>query len=110
MKALLSALSLTASSVLRDRASGTDGLAALADVGADVVVAATDLSVDGSLVLGSTDALEVAGRGLLAGGGVDVAALGDGDLAVVAGTLAANLDFGAGELGLDGLVDAGLDS
>jgi len=106
---LLGALASTASSVVGDRASGTDSLVALADVAADVVVTTTDLTVDGSLVLGATDALEVGSLGLLAGGRVDVAALREGDLAVVAGALAANLYFGAGELLLDGLVDAGLE-
>lgn len=48
------------------------------------------------------------GRGLLASGGVDVAALGQRDGAVVARALAADLDLCAGELLLDGLVDAGL--
>ena len=74
----------------------------------DVVVTATDLTVNGSLVLGTSDALEVGGLGLLAGGRVDGAALGNGDLAVVAGALAADLDFGAGELLLDVLVNTGL--
>ena len=106
---LLSALASTTSSVVGKRASGTDGLVALADVAANVVVTATDLTVDGSLVLGAADALEVGSFGLLAGGRVDVAALGQGDLAVVAGALAADLHFGAGELVLDGLVDAGLE-
>ena len=106
---LLSALASTTSSVVGKRASGTDSLVALADVAADVVVTATDLTVDGSLVLGTTDSLEVGGLGLLAGDRVDVAALGKRDLAVVAGALAANLHFGTGELLLDGLVDAGLE-
>ena len=106
---LLSALASTISSVVRKRASGAHSLAALADVVADVVVAATDLAVDRSLVLGSADALEVRGLGGLAGGGVDVATLGEGDLAVVAGALAADLHFGAGELLLNGLVDARLE-
>ena len=106
---LLSALASTTSSVVGKRASGTDSLVALADVAADVVVTTTDLAVNGSLVLGTADALEVGGLGLLAGDGVDVAALREGDLAVVAGALAADLHFGAGELLLDGLVDAGLE-
>ena len=105
---LLSALSSTASSIVRKRASRTHSLVALADVAADVVVTAADLAVDSSLVLGAADALEVGGLGLLAGDGVDVAALGQGDLAVVAGALAADLDFGAGELLLDVLVNTGL--
>lgn len=106
---LLGALAGTVSSVVAERASGTDGLAALADVAADVVVTTTDLGVNGGLVLGTANTLEVGGLGLFAGGGVDVAALRKGDLAVVAGALAANLHFSAGELGLDGLVDTGLD-
>jgi hypothetical protein len=106
---LLGALASTASGIVGDRASGTNGLVALADIAADVVVTTTDLTVDGSLVLGAADALEVGGLGLLAGGRVDVAALREGDLAVVAGALAADLYFGAGELLLDGLVDAGLE-
>lgn len=106
---LLSALSSTTSSVVRKRASRTHSLVALADVAANIVVAAADLAVDGSLVLGAADALEVGSLGLLAGNGVDVAALGEGNLAVVAGALAADLHFGAGELLLDGLVDAGLE-
>jgi len=106
---LLSALASTTSSVVGKRASRTDGLVALADVAADVVVTTTDLAVNGSLVLGTADALEVGGLGLLAGDGVDVAALREGDLAVVAGALAADLHFGTGELLLDGLVDTGLE-
>lgn len=106
---LLGALASTTSSVVGKRASRADGLVALADVAADVVVTATDLTVDGSLVLGAADALEVGSLGLLAGGRVDVAALGQGDLAVVAGALATDLHFGTGELVFDGLVDAGLD-
>lgn len=106
---LLGALSSTTRSVVGKRASRTDGLVALADVAADVVVTTTDLAVNGSLVLGTADALEVGGLGLLAGDGVDVAALGERNLAVVAGALAADLHFGAGELLLDGLVDAGLE-
>lgn len=106
---LLSALASTTSSVVGKRASRTDGLVALADVATDVVVTTTDLAVDGSLVLGTADALEVGGLGLLAGDGVDVAALREGNLAVVAGALTADLHFGAGKLLLDGLVDAGLE-
>ena len=105
---LLGALASTASGVVGEGAGGADSLAALADVVADVVVTATDLAGNGSLVLGATNALEVAGLGSLAGGGVDVTALGERDLAVVAGALATDLYFGAGELLLDGLVDTGL--
>lgn len=105
---LLGALASTASGVVGEGAGGADGLVALADVVADVVVTTTDLTVDGSLVLGAADALEVGSLGGLAGGGVDVTALGERDLAVVAGALATDLYFGAGELLLDGLVDTGL--
>jgi hypothetical protein len=105
---LLRALASTASSIVAHGASGADSRAALANVVADVVVAAADLAVDSSLVLGAADTFEVGGLSLLAGGRVDGAALGDGDLAVVAGALAADLDFGAGELGLDVLVYAGV--
>ena len=107
-KNLLGALASTTSSIVAERASGANSRAALADVVADVVVAAADLTVNGSLVLGTSDALEVGGLGLLAGGRVDGAALGNGDLAVVAGALAADLDFGTGELLLDVLVNTGL--
>jgi hypothetical protein len=110
LDSLLGALASTASGVARDGTSRTDGLVALADVAADVVVTTTDLTVNGSLVLRTTDALEVGGLGGLAGGGVDVTALGERDLAVVAGALAANLYFGTGKLLLDRLVDAGLES
>lgn len=106
---LLGALASTALGGVGERAGGADGLVALADVAADVVVTTTDLTVDGSLVLGTANALEVRGLGLLAGGGVDVTTLGEGDLAVVAGALATDLDFGTGELLGDTLVDAGLD-
>lgn len=106
---LLSALASAAGGVLGDGASGADGLAALADVAADVVVTGTLLGGLGGLVLGAAGALEVGCLGLLAGLGVDGAALGQGDLAVVAGALAADLHFGAGELLLNGLVDAGLE-
>jgi len=105
---LLRALASTASSVVAQRAGGADGRAALADVVADVVVAGADLTVNCGLILGPADAFEIGGLGLLASDGVDVAALGDGDLAVVAGALAADLDFGAGELLLYVLVHAGL--
>lgn len=107
-KNLLGALASTTSSIVAERASGANSRAALTDVVADVVVAAADLTVNGSLVLGTSDALEVGGLGLLAGGRVDGAALGNGDLAVVAGALAADLDFGTGELLLDVLVNTGL--
>jgi hypothetical protein len=105
---LLGALASTASSVVGERASGANGLAALADVVADVVVTTTDLTVDSGCVFRSTHTVEIRGLGLLAGDGVDVAALGKRDLAVVAGALATDLYFGTGELLLDGLVDAGL--
>jgi hypothetical protein len=109
ISSLLSALASTTGSVVRQRASRTHSLVALANVAADVVVTATDLTVNGSLVFRATDALEVCSLGGLAGGGVDVAALGERDLAVVRGALATDLHFGAGELLLDGLVDAGLE-
>lgn len=109
MNSLLGALASAASGVAGDGTSGADGLTALADVVADIVVTTTDLAGNGGVVLGTTDALEVGGLGLLAGGGVDVTALGERDLAVVAGALATNLYFGTGELGLDALVDTGLD-
>lgn len=109
MTSLLSALASATDSVVGHRASGTDSLVALADVAADVVVAGALVGGDGSLVLGTALALEVGGLGLLAGGGVDGAALGQRDLAVVAGALAADLHFGAGKLLADALVDAGLD-
>jgi len=105
---LLRALASTTSSVVAERASGANSRAALADVVADIVVATADLAVNGGLVLGTTDALEIGGLGLLAGGGVDVAALGEGDGAVVGRAGRANLDLGAGELLLDVLVHAGL--
>jgi hypothetical protein len=105
---LLGALASTTGSVVAHGASGAHSRAALADVVADVVVAAADLAVDGGSIFRPSDTLEVAGLVKLAGGRVDGAALGDGDLAVVAGALAADLDFGAGELGLDVLVYAGV--
>jgi hypothetical protein len=107
-KNLLRALASATSSVVAERAGGADSRAALADVVANIVVATTDLTVDGGLVLGASDALEVGGLGLLAGGGVDVAALGDRDGAVVGGAGGADLDFGTRELLLDVLVHAGL--
>lgn len=106
-KTLLRALTSTPGGIIAHRPSRTHSRAALADVVADVVVAAADLAVNGGFVLGTTDSLEVCGLGLLAGHGVDVAALGQRDLAVVAGALAADLDFGAGELGFDVFVYAG---
>jgi hypothetical protein len=103
-KNLLRALASATSSVVAERAGGADSRAALADVVANIVVATTDLTVDGGLVLGASDALEVGGLGLLAGGGVDVAALGERDGAVVGGAGGADLDFGTGELLLDVLL------
>jgi hypothetical protein len=105
---LLGALASTASGVVGERASGANGLAALADVVADIVVTTTDLTVNCSIIFWTTNTVEVGSLGLLAGDRVDVAALGKRDLAVVAGTLATDLYFGTGELLLDGLVDAGL--
>jgi hypothetical protein len=105
---LLGALASATSSVVAQRAGRAHSRATLADVVADVVVAAADLAVDGGSIFRSSDTLEVASLVKLAGGRVDGAALGDGDLAVVAGALAADLDFGAGELGLDVLVYAGV--
>jgi hypothetical protein len=85
------------------------GLAALADVAANIIVASTNLASDSGIIFWTTNSLEIRGLGRLAGVRLDVAALGERDLAVVAGALATDLYFGTGELLLDGLVDAGLE-
>lgn len=109
VNSLLGALASATLSGVGEGAGRADGLVTLANVAADVVVTATDLGIDGGLVLRATNTLEVGGLGLLAGGGVDVTALGERDLAVVAGALATDLHFGTGELGLNGLVDTRLE-